>query len=321
MSRPVALALRALGLGDYLTGLPALRLVRQALPEHQLVLAAGSQLGPLLPLTSYLDELYASGELEPLTGFGRPVDVAIDLHGNGIASRRLLAELAPGRLIGFGWPPDGLTGPVWRPGEHEVARWCRLICETLLPTGSAFPPVAGCVARPRLAETAGDIEHGVTVLHPGAAFPARRWPPQRFVEVARQLVRHGHRVVVTAGPAERGLAETIADRAGAQVRIGPSLTELFALVASARLVLSGDTGIAHVASNYRTPSVTLFGPVSPAAWGPPPDRRHVALFHGEGSGDPHGSQTDPALLLISAEEVLQAVEGVLAVSDELASIE
>ena len=91
-----------------------------------------------------------------------------------------------------------------------------------------------------------------------------------------------------------------------------SLLELVALVGRARLVVCGDTGVAHVASNYRTPSVLLFGPVSPAAWGPPADGPHRVLWHGDGTGDPHGQQTDPALLAITVPEVLAAADEVLA---------
>jgi hypothetical protein len=54
--------------------------------------------------------------------------------------------------------------------------------------------------------------------------------------------------------------------------------------------------------------VLLFGPVSPAGWGPPADGPHHVLWHGDGTGDPHGRQVDPALLAITVEEVLDAVE-------------
>jgi ADP-heptose:LPS heptosyltransferase len=86
------------------------------------------------------------------------------------------------------------------------------------------------------------------------------------------------------------------------------LTGLAALVASARLVVCGDTGVAHVASAYRTPSVVLFGPVPPAHWGPPPQGPHTALWHGSGRGDPHGAEVDPALLRIAVDEVIGAAE-------------
>jgi ADP-heptose:LPS heptosyltransferase len=72
-------------------------------------------------------------------------------------------------------------------------------------------------------------------------------------------------------------------------------------------VVCGDTGVAHLATAYRTPSVLLFGPMSPALWGPPLARpQHRVLWHGHlagrGEDGPH-----PALLDIDVAEVLDAV--------------
>jgi hypothetical protein len=82
---PTALALRALGLGDFVTGLPALRLLRQALPQHRLILAAPAVFRPLLELGVPVDELLPTGELQPIQ-IRQPIEVAVDLHGNGPAS-------------------------------------------------------------------------------------------------------------------------------------------------------------------------------------------------------------------------------------------
>ncbi|MGI8680925.1 MAG: glycosyltransferase family 9 protein [Mycobacteriales bacterium] len=91
-----------------------------------------------------------------------------------------------------------------------------------------------------------------------------------------------------------------------------TLTELAALVADARVVISGDTSVAHLATAYRPPyrppSIVLFGPVSPALWGPPQRPEHVALWRGGSAGDPHGQDIDPALLAIDVPEVLSVME-------------
>ena len=324
---PTALALRALGLGDFVTGLPALRLLRQALPEHRLVLAAPAAYRPLLELGVPVDELLPTGELEPVR-CRQQVDVAVDLHGNGPASRRLLQALDPARLVGFGQPASGLPGPAWWAEEHEIARWQRLIAEgfglgsavvTGEPDRLAVPaePVPGkpVPGEPVPAEpvpgglvSAEPVPGGLTVLHPGAAANARRWPAERFAAVAERLVRQGHRVALTGSPAERPLIERIGRASGGRPMWGLSLRQLFGLVARARLVVSGDTGIAHVASLYRTPSVLLFGPVAPSRWGPPASGPHRVLWHGDGSGNPHGDEPDPALLRITVPEVLAAIE-------------
>ncbi len=114
-----------------------------------------------------------------------------------------------------------------------------------------------------------DVVAGLTIVHPGAAAAARRWPAERFAEVAAQLRREGHRVVITGGNAERSLAEEVAAASGAPTMLDLPLLRLLAVVAAARLVVCGDTGIGHVASNYRTPSVAalrtgLAGPMGPA---------------------------------------------------------
>jgi ADP-heptose:LPS heptosyltransferase len=113
--------------------------------------------------------------------------------------------------------------------------------------------------------------------------------------------------------AEAALAAEVAERAGLPddaVLAGRTTTlELAALVAAARVVVSGDTGVAHLATAYRRPSVVLFGPVSPELWGPPPRPQHVALWHGDAPGDPWGTTLDPALARIPVDEVLAALDG------------
>ena len=73
---------------------------------------------------------------------------------------------------------------------------------------------------------------------------------------------------------EHGLVDAVVDGTDAEAATALDTDGLFGLIAAARLVLSTDTGTGHVASAFGTPSVTLFGPVSPARWGPPARRRH-----------------------------------------------
>jgi ADP-heptose:LPS heptosyltransferase len=293
--------LRALGLGDFVTGLPALRLLRRALPSHRLVLAAPAVFRPLLQLGVPVDELLATGELQPIAA-RQPIEVAVDLHGNGPASRRLLHALRPARVVGFGDPANGLPGPAWLASEHEITRWERLIVQSF-----GLDPAAITGQPARLAVPPEPMPRGLTVLHPGAAAESRRWPAERYAAVADRLIGQGHRVVLTGSAAEEPLLARIGQATGAQPLPRLSLRRLFALVAGARLVICGDTGIAHVASLYRTPSVVLFGPVAPGRWGPPAGGPHRVLWHGDDTGDPHSDEPDPALLRITVPEVLAAI--------------
>jgi ADP-heptose:LPS heptosyltransferase len=249
----------------------------------------------------------AEGLDRPLSPLLHGAGLAVNLHGRGPESHRLLLAAEPRRLLAFAHPavPASSEGPRWRADEHEVARWCRLLEES------------GIAADPRRLDLdlpPGPLPHGVrgaTLLHPGAASQARRWPAERFAAVARAEARAGRAVMVTGGPAEVELAHEVAGRAGLPpeaVHAGEGgVLALGRLVAAAGRVVCGDTGVAHLATALGTPSVVLFGPTSPALWGPPPDRPwHRALWAGT-SGDPHGRLTDPGLLAVTVDQVLEAL--------------
>ncbi|MDQ3477421.1 MAG: glycosyltransferase family 9 protein [Actinomycetota bacterium] len=311
---PRLLILRALGLGDLLTAVPALRAIRAARPDHHIVLASHPRWAPLVALTDAVDELLPMAGLDQeLKWAGRPPEVAVNLHGRGPQSHRLLARLDRGELLAFGCAAAAHDGPAWRPDEHEVRRWCRLVAQ-----GWSCPADPGDLRlrRPALPQEPQARSAGIVVLHPGAAFPARRWPVARFAAVAGWAQARGLTVRITGSAEERDLAESVAE----QSRLGPeavlagltSVDQLAALISDARLVVSGDTGIAHLAFAYRTPSVTLYGPVSPALWGPPPTGPHLALWTGVASNLPFASTVDAGLLSIGSAAVIAAAAEVLA---------
>jgi ADP-heptose:LPS heptosyltransferase len=306
------LVLRALGVGDLATAVPALRGIRAAYPRERLALAAPGWLKPLVALTGVVDKHL------PVDGIGRTrlprAKVAVNLHGRGPQSHHMLAAAKPGRLLAFacdgvdgpGRAGAGFDGPEWTFEEHEVARWCRMLSWH----GIATDPNDLDLVVP----SADHISIGLTIVHPGAKSGRRRWPPERFGVVARELSRAGHHVVVTGSADERPIAAAVARAArlpADRIHAGRTgLADLAAMVAHARLVICGDTGVAHLATAYRTPSVVLFGPMPPRLWGPPADRPyHRAIWHGKRAepGDAPGSKPHPGLLRITPDEVLATV--------------
>jgi ADP-heptose:LPS heptosyltransferase len=304
----VILALRALGVGDLATAVPALRGLRTAYRGEPLALAAPAWLAPLIELIGGVDRIVPTDGLAPRRWDVGAPRLAVNLHGSGPESHRLLRTAGPQRLWAFASAAAGEPdGPPWIEQEHEVRRWCRLLRHHGVAADEADLSLAvPGVAAPR----------GVTIVHPGAKSPARRWPAVRFAAVARRLRTTGHRVLITGSAGERDLCLRVARLAGLDpgAAVHTGLAELAALVARARLVVSGDTGIAHLATAYRTPSVTLFGPMSPARWGPPERPYHRPIWHGTRSrrGDPPGAAVDPALLEIGVPEVLAAAADVTA---------
>jgi ADP-heptose:LPS heptosyltransferase len=311
MSRPAVLVLRALGLGDLLTAVPALRGLRSAYPGYRLTLAAPAPLHELAMLTGAVDDLLptalhrtpkAAAQLGQLSWQKPPPAVAVNLHGRGPQSTHALQELQPTILLTHAGP--GKPGPKWDNDLHEVHRWCRLLEYSGIPVD----PSDLALARPQAASPAP----GAVIVHPGGGFTTRHWPVNRYAAVARQLAGGGLRVIVTGNAAERVLATQLATAAGlpdeAVLAGRTTLSQLAATVAEASLVVCGDTGIAHLATAYGTPSVVLFGPVSPQLWGPPPERpQHVALWAGS-TGDTFADRPDPGLLRITTTEVIAATE-------------
>jgi ADP-heptose:LPS heptosyltransferase len=299
---PVALVLRALGLGDLLVAVPALRALRRARPEHRIVLATPAPLAPLAALTGAVDAVQPTTGIDDLHRPPGPApDLAVNLHGAGPQSHAALDATGPATRIGFGGVP-GWVGPTHAEAlaaqPHERELWCGMLERhgigadpldlRLEPATRATPAV---------------------VVHPGAAFGAKRWPVERFAAVAAAL-EGPVPVVVTGSAPERERAQCVAELAGLppdRVLAGRTdLAELAAVVAGADLVVCGDTGIAHLASAFGTPSVVLFGPVGVRRWGPPPGP-HRVLEHPEvRGGDPFAAEPDPALLAITVDEVVAA---------------
>ncbi len=315
------LVIRALGLGDLLTAVPALRAIRRGYPDAQLTLAAPRWLAPLVRLVAGIDVLMDVSDLEqiPATDPDRLVplrpaspgaddrpdrrfDLVVNLHGRGPQSVAAGQRCEPTELVTHAHPEfPGVPGPEWNDRLHEVDRWCRLVRSMGLAVdrGDLRLPV------PHVAPAA----EKAAVVHPGASAAARRWPPERFAAVAEALAAEGVRVLVTGTADEVHLAEWVIQAARHpwvdNVAGRLDLEQLAATVAAARLVVCGDTGVAHLASAYATPSVVLFGPTPPSSWGPPQHGPHRVIWRGH-RGDPHGHRPDPGLLAISVDDALRA---------------
>lgn len=302
------LVLRALGLGDLLVAVPAVRAVRRHRPAGRVVLATPAALAPLARWTAAVDEVLPTDRPEALRWpHPDPPSLVVNLHGTGPQSHRALDALRPGRRVGYraaGWVgPDPDVIAARHP--HERERWCALLSGCGIPADPADlhlspPPVA-------------DGEPPVLV-HPGAQFGSKRWPADRFAEVAAALDRAGRRVLLTGSAAERDLARHVGQRAGLPaghlVAGRTDVAQLAALVARAGLLICGDTGVAHLASAFGTPSVVLFGPADPARWGPPAGPHTLLTDAAVRRGAAFADDPDPALLAVTVPDVLAAVAGV-----------
>jgi heptosyltransferase-1 len=212
-------------------------------------------------------------------------DAAIDLQG--LLKSALLARASgAGRVVGFA--PSYLRerlarvfyAEVYDPGCSGLydPRETRHVVEINLgllglfgiaPGVAEFPldPVDSPIARDMLQRTGGRY----ALLNPGAAWPNKRWPPSRLGAVAGGLhQRHGLMSVVLWGPGEESLGrDVVAASAGSAVQAPrTSIADVVALVRSAAVMLSGDTGPTHIAAAVGTPVVGLYGPTRSQRNGP-----------------------------------------------------
>jgi ADP-heptose:LPS heptosyltransferase len=132
-------------------------------------------------------------------------------------------------------------------------------------------------------------------IHPGARKADRRWPAEKFAQVADGLAALGLQIVLTGSKEESRLtAVTALHMKSPAIDLGgkTSLGTLAALVSKARLVLSNDTGISHVANAVKTPSVVLFSVPDMDRWAPRDRQLHRVLW--------------PSMKLTAAEVLAQA---------------
>jgi predicted lipopolysaccharide heptosyltransferase III len=344
-------------IGDVVFTTPAVAALRRRFPDATITYLVESAAAPVVRHNPHIDELIVA---ERPRGLARVIydialarrlraaqfDLVIDFHGGPRSAWLALATGAPQR-IGYAVPGRGwmyTTTLPWSralvPPRHSVANQWDLLAP--LGIGATLPgetpvempddPAAVAIVADRLAAAGVPADAHVVVMHVSAGNPFRRWPAERFAEVAAALAREGEarRIIITSGPSESDAANRIA--ADAQARAGEAadrivrcgefdLAELRALVGRARLYVGGDSGPLHIASATRTPIVALFGPTLPERSMPWRDRAIPARAVDAGSlpcRPCHQRACVPGdfrcLALITTERVLDAAHEMLAQS-------
>ena len=220
-------------------------------------------------------------------------DLAIQLHGSGSIVNELVAGFGARRSAGFFRPGDVILDPErfipWPETGLEIHRLLELVEALRVPLKGdhlEFPVRVADRDALHAIEGVADLAIGAyIVVHPGASVPERRWPPERFAAVADALAGRGLPVVLTGSAAEADLTRAVAanmthpalDLAGRT-----DLPSLAALIDGARLMVSNDTGVAHLAVARKVPSVIVSTGDNPARWAPIDAYRHRVLCDDRG---------------------------------------
>ena len=282
------LVVRLGSLGDIVHAIPAVAALRSQWPHAQLDWATSPVYRDLVAMVDGVDHvvpvdtraLFGSSGL--LTAIGRlrasRYDAVLDLQG--LLKSAVLARLAGGqRTLGYARPD--LREPAAAAfyshatdvseAGHVIDKALRLMraigCKTSdrrFPISVPDIPEVTALAK-RLSSS------GYALLNPGAAWPNKRWPVDKYGVVAARLkVERGMTSVVLWGPGERARAEAVvaASEGAAEVAPPTTIPAIAALAQQARLIVSGDTGPLQLALAVGTPAVALFGPTRAERNGP-----------------------------------------------------
>jgi len=334
------LIVRLSALGDIVHALPVLAAIKQAMPDAQVdwlveenyaaILAfavglhrrvivrakTGSETQEAIAFTSGGGYLRAARYLR-----AQRYDIALDLQG--LLKSAVWARISGARrVVGFDRAHlrEELAASFY--SESVVPDVSGHVMRKNLSILSALqiaPPAPELrlqpVATPEMVKAiqAAGGSNGYIVINPGAAWPNKCWPPDRFGALAKALRdRTGLHSLVTWGPRERALADAVSQASGGAATPAPptSVSDLAALMQSAALAISGDTGPLHIAAAVGTPIVGLFGPTRPERNGPWEPRDEV-ISRSETCVCHHKRQClrgAPCINEIAVDEVITAAE-------------
>jgi heptosyltransferase-1 len=328
------LVMRTGAMGDVLHALPAVAALRAARPEWTIdwvvdprwspLLVDGTGLGPLVNRVHLADTRLWSrapmswATLRSVMALRRALrmeryDLAVDMQGT-LRSAVIGWMAGAKQLVGYDDPREAAARRFYscrlqRSGAHVVEQGAALLSEA---TGVALTAVA--VELPRetwAADWAEETVAGrrVCLLSAGGGWGAKRWPVERFGELAKRLREMGFAVVVSAPRKEDAVAtEVVAASGGAAEVVVCNVAGLIELVRYAKLVVGGDSGPVHLAAALGVPVVALFGPTDPARNGPwGPGAVRVLRDAASATSYKRSTETEAGLARISVDEVAESV--------------
>jgi heptosyltransferase-1 len=256
-------------------------------------------------------------------------DAAVDLQG--ALRSAVLAQLSGARVVYGVAEPRESPASLWY-SRKVIARGRHVIEQNLSVAEEVIereqyvrqrtrlsPPEISCdlpcdpQVEARIEKTL--LEQGIrdfAILNPGAGWGAKRWPAERYGEVARRLASSGIHALVNYGPGEEDLFRAVSRASGGTAQpMSCTIAELISWTRRAQLFIGGDTGPLHLAAALRVPMVAIFGPTDPARNGPYGTRSIVLRSAKSVTSHARRADVDEAMLEIGSEAVLSAARELL----------
>ena len=273
------LLIRLSSIGDIILTTPLLRVLKTRYPECELHYITRKEFSELLrddPMVDRLISIDVAGGRSAMRALNLELmdqryDAVLDLHNNfrsrilrnGLSSRlHLIDKRSLRRLLLTQLHVNTFKEITPVPERYiETARRYGVLPDAFGPR--LHPTEAQrASARTKLREAGADVADGFVGLCPGAMHFTKRWPEERFVELARMLTARGERLLLFGGSQDSIVAEMIARTAPRSIvdltgRL--SLMETAAAMEHCRVVIANDSGLMHMATAVRRPVVALFG--------------------------------------------------------------
>src|SRR3984957_5501000 len=283
-TRPI-LIVPYMWIGDFVRGHSVVRVLNQRWPNRPVDLLTTTLCAPLV---DYMPGVRAGivwdlprGRLALAKQWGLAAQIRASGYGTALVMPRTWKSAIAPTLAGIpervGFVGEARFGLInqWRWGEKALPRFIDKNAALALPDGAPLPPEwpvpqlripAEDVARWRQANGLGTSP--AIALGPGSVGASKRWT--YYPEAARLLAQQGLDVWVVGGPGEKALATEIVAAGGPRVRdlTGTGLRNGILAVAAAKVAISNDSGLMHIAAAAGTPTMGIFGPTSPYLWAP-----------------------------------------------------
>jgi ADP-heptose:LPS heptosyltransferase len=300
---------RALYLGDMLCIIPAVRAVRYAYPEteitliglpwqHEFVKRYSRYFNNFIEFPGWPGLPEREPDSKKILQFlnivrDKRFDLILQMQGNGMETNHMCQLWGAKAVCGLkrddGRLPKGLFVPS-EDNENEIQRFLKLVDVLGIPRKGEhleFPFFESEIANFEVVQKQLQLENIPYVcLHPGARDPKRRWPLDNFAFIARHLHQRGLKIVLTGSSQERALLsslENMLQHPAVNIieRMGDvDLGTLACIINNSKLLVSNDTGVSHIASALRTPSVIIFSPHSVMSrWAPLNTVLHKSISH------------------------------------------
>lgn len=278
--------------GDSVMTVPALRALRRVLPEAHITLVIRPGTKGIFSEADFIDDVLVYDRKGVLSVFGqvrewkrREFDLAV-LFQN--AFEAALIPFLAGVPLRLGYATESrqalLTHPLplpdWRSSRHEVFYYLYLVTalEQMLFGRSdvceSEPDASIQISESRKAEAAellrtfgvGEAESIVAICPGSINSRAKRWPSERFAALADRLIESKRRVLLIGSKDELDVSEDVVRRMQNKpvVLTGKtSLDQITAVLDRADLIVTNDTGPAHIGAALGRPTIVIFGPTNP----------------------------------------------------------